>query len=287
MKGLGYKALRRKAVSLLNGAIMPRFGVKLVRSWPKTFSYRKEASSGGRTTVSVSGGAGSPAQVQLRDGTSDWMTFDQVFLDEDYDLRPLPRYGEIVQTYRDICRQGTPLIIDLGANIGLSPLYFSMVWPEAKIVGLEPDAGNFALFCENAAGRDMIDPIHAGAASRTTQLHIVDPSAGKNAFRTNPDGDGTVTVPGMTVGALIERYREQGCIPFAIKIDIEGAEAELFSSDLEWIDAFPLMMVELHDWLFPGERTSRSFLRAIAELDRDFVYLDENVFSIRNDRKAA
>lgn len=286
MKGLSYKALRRKAASLLNGTIMPRFGVKLVRSWPKTFTYRREAGSAGVTTVAISGGAGSPARVRLRDGTSDWMTFDQIFIDEDYDLRPLPRYPDIVQTYRDICARGTPLIVDLGANIGLSPLYFSMVWPKAKVVGLEPDAGNFALFRENVAGRPTIDALNAGAASQETTLHIVDPSAGKNAFRTLP-GDGAVAVPGMTIGALVARYRDEGCIPFAIKIDIEGAEADLFSNDVRWIDEFPLMMVELHDWLYPGERTSRNFLRAVAELDRDFVYLDENIFSIRNDRKAA
>jgi len=34
----------------------------------------------------------------------------------------------------------------------------------------------------------------------------------------------------------------------------------------------------------PGQGTARNFLRALAELDRDFVYINENVFSIANRR---
>jgi FkbM family methyltransferase len=285
--GAIYRRARRKAASFLNGWLMPRAGLKLVRSYPKTYRYEKTGTSSGRTTLAVTGG--SPARtvtVRLREGTSDWMTFDQVFLEEDYDLRPLPRYGEIAQTYRELSRRGTPLIVDLGANIGLSPLYFAMTWPEAKVVGLEPDPGNFVLFRENVAGVANIEAVQAGAASRATMLNIVDPSAGKNAFRTAVGEGGKVTVEGRTIGAIVEEYRAKGCLPFAIKIDIEGAEAELFSGDYDWVDEFPLIMIELHDWLFPGEGTSRPFLRAIAEKDRDFVYLDENVFSIRNRRAA-
>ncbi|MEA3033084.1 MAG: hypothetical protein QOH86_1100, partial [Sphingomonadales bacterium] len=265
----------------------PRAGVKLVRSYPKSFRYEKTGTSNGRTTIDLTGGSpGRTRTIRLREGTSDWMTFDQVFLEEDYDLRPLPRYREIVRTYQELSRQATPLIIDLGANIGLSPLYFAMTWPKAKIVGLEPDPGNFALFQENVAGVANVEAVQAGAASRPTTLNIVDPSAGKNAFRTTVGEGGEVTVEGRTVRAVVEEYRAKGCLPFAIKIDIEGAEAELFSADFDWMDEFPLIMIELHDWLFPGEGTSRPFLRAIAEKDRDFVYLDENVFSIRNGRAA-
>jgi FkbM family methyltransferase len=285
--GAIYRRARRKAASFLNGWLMPRAGVKLVRSHPKNFRYEKAGSAGGRTTIVLTGGT--PARtltIRLREGTSDWMTFDQVFVEEDYDLKPLPRYGEIVQTYRDLCRQGTPLIVDLGANIGLSPLYFATMWPKAKVVGLEPDQGNFALFKENVAGFDNVEAVQAGAASRATTLTIVDLSAGKNAFRTTVGDSGELTVEGRTVGAIVEEYRTKGCVPFAIKIDIEGAEAELFSGNNDWVDEFPLIMIELHDWLFPGEGTSRPFLRAIAEKDRDFVYLDENVFSIRNRRSA-
>ena len=281
MIGPAYKALRRKTASFLNGTLMPRFGVKIVRSWAKTFRYDKLATDAGRTQLKVTGGArGESVEVVLREGTSDWMTFDQIFVEEDYDLRPLSRYAELVDHYRRTCREGTPLIIDLGGNIGLSPLYFSLAWPEAQVVAVEPEAANFALLSENIAQRTNIDGICAGIASHSTKLGIVDAKAGKNAFQTELSSDGAIE--GVTVGEIVEEYRKKGCVPFLVKIDIEGAELELFSGHHEWVDEFPLMMIELHDWLYPGQRTSRTFLSAIAEKNRDFIYLDENIFSIRN-----
>ncbi len=281
MIGASYRAVRRKAASFLNGQLMPRLGIKIVRSWPKRFRYRKLDAEGGLTRLEVTGGAkGETIAVNLREGTSDWMTFDQIFIEEDYDLRPLSRFAELSDHYRRLCRQGTPLIIDLGGNIGLSPLYFSMMWPEAQIVTVEPEADNFALLSENIAQRPKVRAIRAGVASHDTRLNIVDPRAGKNAFQTAPSADGAVE--GVTVAEILAEYRAQGCVPFAVKIDIEGAESELFSANHEWVDEFPLLVVELHDWLFPGQRTSRSFLAAVAEKDRDFIYLDENIFSIRN-----
>ena len=71
------------------------------------------------------------------------------------------------------------------------------------------------------------------------------------------------------------------------KIDIEGAETELFSQSTVWIDHFPLVIVELHDWMMPGQARSRAFLQAISSRDRDFVQIRENSFSIRNDPVAA
>jgi hypothetical protein len=73
-----------------------------------------------------------------------------------------------------------------------------------------------------------------------------------------------------------------GTVPFLLKIDIEGAEADLFSNNLEPFMAFYLVIVELHDWLLPGLANSRNFLAWHASSNRDFVYHGENVFSIDN-----
>jgi hypothetical protein len=72
------------------------------------------------------------------------------------------------------------------------------------------------------------------------------------------------------------------CEPFICKIDIEGAESELFSKNTEWLSRFPVVIIELHDWRFAGEAPSRNFIRTIAHLDRDFVLLGESVWSIAN-----
>jgi hypothetical protein len=68
-----------------------------------------------------------------------------------------------------------------------------------------------------------------------------------------------------------------------VKIDIEGAEAELFSANTEWVDQTPLIIIELHDWLLSRQGISRNFLRCVSSLDRDFVHIGENIFSVKND----
>ena len=280
MIAAAYRALRRRTASLLNGFLMPRLGFKLVRSYPDRFSYvRLDGASGTRLAVS---GMGCRAEVRLREGTSDWMTFDQIFVEEDYDLRALARFDELKTHFDTIAARGVPLIVDLGANIGLSSVYFSMMWPGARVVAVEPDPGNFMLLTENVSGIPAIEPLQAGASSSGDALRIVNHRVGKNAFRTSPAFGEADAIPGVTVPSLLAEQRRRGAIPFAVKIDIEGAESDLFSGNLGWIDEIPLIIVELHDWLYPGEGTARSFLSAVAARNRDFIYLDENVFSIAN-----
>ena len=92
----------------------------------------------------------------------------------------------------------------------------------------------------------------------------------------------------MTVPEILAQYPSPaGYRPFIVKIDIEGFESDLFAENTDWVNDFPVLIIEMHDWLFPGQRTSSNFLKTIARLDRDFVYLGENVFSIRNDRANA
>ena len=68
--------------------------------------------------------------------------------------------------------------------------------------------------------------------------------------------------------------------PFIAKIDIEGFEDDLFSKNTAWIDRFPLLIIELHDWMLPWKSTWRNVLSAVSGLNRDFIYISENVFSV-------
>jgi hypothetical protein len=81
---------------------------------------------------------------------------------------------------------------------------------------------------------------------------------------------------------LLESGVARNGAPFIAKIDIEGAEADLFAANTGWVQSFDLVIIELHDWMLPGQGTSRNFLKCIANLDRDFLHIGENIFSIRN-----
>ena len=92
-------------------------------------------------------------------------------------------------------------------------------------------------------------------------------------------------VPAVTINQIYESHAAR-CFPFIVKLDVEGAEKDVFSGNTEWVARTPLIIVELHDWLMPRQGGATPFLRCISALDRDFVFIGENVFSIANDLEA-
>lgn len=221
--------------------------------------------------------------VTIRRGTTDWRTFQQVFLGRDYDLGRLARHGEIMQRFEATVAQGkVPLIIDCGANIGLSVVWFAHTFPAAHIVAVEPEATNCALARANSKGRNAA-VLNAAIAAADTRLTLVDPGLGSDAFRVREAAPGEATLEARSVSSLITEAERSGPVePFLIKIDIEGFERDLFAADTEWIDRFPVLIIELHDWMLPGTASSGPFLRAMASRNRDFIHIGENVFSLRN-----
>jgi FkbM family methyltransferase len=221
------------------------------------------------------------ANVRLRRGTSDLGTFRQIFVKRDYDLSRLARGAEIGRLYASIASRGVPLILDLGANIGLASLYFAKRWPEARIIAVEPSAENYRLMCDNIADHGNIQPVRAAVAANAGAVRIVNPEADAWGYRTEaaaPGAEGAIAA--VPVADLLKMAPLS--IPFIAKIDIEGFEDDLFSTNTDWVSAFPVMVIELHDWMLPRAASSRNFLRTIAQLDRDFVCQGENVFSISN-----
>ncbi len=206
----------------------------------------------------------------------------QLFQSEDYALGRLRRGAELHALYEALASGAhQPLILDAGANIGASVVYFSIVFPRAHIVALEPARDNFEVLQANASGIDL-DARCAAIGAVPGEVALVDPGIGEWGYRTEAGAGGT-RVPVLAAAQLVAEKRALGFAPFIAKIDIEGGEAELFSRDTDWVDEFPLLIIELHDWLLPESGNSRNFLRCVAARNRDFVYIGENVFSIRNE----
>ena len=207
-------------------------------------------------------------------------TLNQIYGSEDYAIDNLIRCDDLKSFYLQNIRAGRkPLIIDCGANIGVSSKYFSENFKDAKIVGIEPDSSNIKQAKKNNPDPN-VDFIEAAIGSESGVGEIFDPGLGNNAYRIVHSGSGTKNI--ISVNEVLLRYTKNKFVPFIIKIDIEGFEEDLFRRNLEWIKLFPLLIIELHDWMLPRQNTSKNFLKAISDLDRDFVYLGENIFSISN-----
>lgn len=224
---------------------------------------------------------GTPRPFYHRGTRADIGVIQQIFESQDYAIERFQRGAEIRAAYDAIVSLGrTPLIVDAGANIGASVVYFALMYPAAHLVAVEPEQNNFDLLLRNVAGLD-VDSRRAAIGSTTEPLYLTDPGQGEWGYRTAKHGDG-VPVPVCAAANLVEEKTSRGYQPYIVKIDIEGGEQDLFSGNVGWIDVFPLLIVELHDWLLPRSGSSRNFLRCMAERDRDFVYYGENIFSFQN-----
>ena len=220
--------------------------------------------------------------MHYRPDTSDEHVIWQIFARGDYDLAAFRRFGEICDYVERQHRAGLrPLIIDAGANIGASAVFFALTFPTARIVAIEPEATNFELLARNTRGLD-VRCLRAALSSESGETAVVDTGEGSWAFRTEK-GQAGASVPCTTMDALYAEFGDSAHFPFLAKIDIEGGEQDVFSANTDWVARTPVIVTELHDWLFPRKGTALPFLRCVSALERDFVYSGEDVFSIAHD----
>ena len=222
-------------------------------------------------------------KFEYRPGTSDEGVIQQIFIQEDYSLTKLKRFVDLVKYSERYVKSGrSPLIVDAGANIGASSVYFALKYPSAKIIAVEPGAENHHLLSINSEGL-QIEPRLGAVASKTGYMNVIDVGEGFWGLRTEVTLTKTpgAEVPAITINSIYQEHNA-GNFPFIVKIDIEGGEKDLFSQNTDWVSKTPCIIIELHDWLLPKGGTSHSFLQCISQLDRDFIFIGENVFSIAN-----
>lgn len=198
-----------------------------------------------------------------RPNTSDFNVFRQIFVEREYSC--LDSIGE------------AELILDCGANAGYSSAYFLTRFPGAKLIAIEPDAGNCSVLETNLA------PF--GQRYRVVRSAIWSEEVGlvweEQTFRdgrewarvVRPAKPGELPiVSAVTIGSLL---RQSGADRISIlKIDIEKSELALFSSgERDWLDRVDNLVIELHD-----DDCSKVFCDAI--FDRGFEVYKFNELTV-------
>lgn len=187
-----------------------------------------------------------PYPISCRPTEPDRFTICHVFVEHDCDVNlPLtPRF-----------------IVDAGANVGYVSAYYAHHFPEADIVGLEPDPANIAVAKRNCAPYPRVELLCAGLWSRDIPLRIVDPDVKSWMFQVREASDGeTEAVGGISIPTLLRRSGHERID--ILKLDIEGSEKALFSSPdcQDWLPAVDVVLVELH-----GEASERAVTEAMRE----------------------
>lgn len=149
----------------------------------------------------------------IRDGTSDEDVIDEIFVHDTYRLRGLDLMADMRGGER-------PLIVDLGANIGVFAAAALTQFPKADLIAVEPEHANFELLRENThrfGSRVVLREAAAGSTFRRVAIH----GSEGTAYTSLADQDGGPMA--MPLAMLTDGTERRIAL---LKVDIEGAEYE-------------------------------------------------------------
>jgi FkbM family methyltransferase len=182
-------------------------------------------------------------KICLKRNSSDAMVFKQVMLYKEYEI--------IIEMLKNNISE-KPVMIDLGANIGLTSIYLKSFFPSMHIFALEPEYNIFKRLEKNIKINSLrnVTLLNKGIWSESTTLK------GDYSFRdgedwsfrlieSNKKADNNIVVISMTELMVNNNINN---IDF-LKIDIEGAEKNLFENaqNLKWLAKVKIIAIEIHD----------------------------------------
>ena len=167
---------------------------------------------------------------------------------------------EIYKFYADT---DVPLILDCGANIGLSIIYFKKLFPNASIIGFEPDSKIFDILKYNLKAFGLLDidlEKRAVWSSETTISFMVEGADGGRVLQEQRE------VPQNEVKTVqLKNFLSQP-VDF-LKMDIEGAETEVIINCQDRLHHVKNIFIEYH-----------SFVNTSQSLDKILTILKKNGF---------
>jgi FkbM family methyltransferase len=224
--------------------------------------YGKSKYGRGEYCLTIPGFRGT---LLLRGKTSDRLTFQKIFVDGEYrfDLGFSPQ-----------------VILDGGANVGYSSIYFARRFPDALVIAVEPEAENFRLLRHNTASYPNIRPVQKALWPSRTHLAIENVAGQPDAFRVRESASAEGrTIPTCTIDELLH---EAGADRLdLLKLDVEGAEKELFEDPgrESWLEKTRAVIMEPHDWFKPG--CTSAVEHAIANQPFRRTQVGENLLFVR------
>ncbi len=181
-----------------------------------------------------------------RFATSDVAVFNQIFTEQEYSC------------LKDV--ETPKLILDCGANVGYSTVWFLNQYPDAKIIAIEPNRANFKLCQKNTEPyQDRVSLVRAAIWPNQSGLTIIKGSDGRDwswevrecQNSEQPD------FYGISINDLLEKSGFEKID--ILKIDIEKSEKVVFSKNLEWLENVKNIVIELHD-----EECKEIFFKALS-----------------------
>lgn len=211
----------------------------------------------------------------IRPTDSDLFVASQIFGQRDYDLGPLnERLRAVAKSW--LAEGVTPVIVDGGANVGYSALYFAETFPEAVVIAVEADATTFEQLQRNCRKEDRIIPVHAAMWSHERGVDLQ--QGGELGSWANRVGGDAGLTPSMLLSSVLARV--QGGRPLIIKLDIEGAEREVCGAASAELASAPCILIEPHDFMLPGAGCLTTLFQTLSGRSVDTLLMGENLVFI-------
>lgn len=186
-------------------------------------------------------------RIKLRKSpSSDFEVFKQIFSLKEY-LPVVNAYKDNFSNAADYC----PNIIDAGSNIGLTSLFFMDYVDNPNIICIEPEPENFRVleFNLNSNRKSKTVKINGAVWSSNCKIKIVSDFRDRSnwSFRVEETED-TNSISAYSINQLIADNDFE--ILDILKIDIEGAEKQVFTSptsNLDFLKITKCIAIEIHD----------------------------------------
>lgn len=147
--------------------------------------------------------------LEYVDSSSYFFLHEEIFKEEIYDFQTT---------------SARPRIIDGGANIGLSVIYFKRRYPGARITAFEADPDVAAVLRRNVDSRGLQDVDIRAEALWTSDTELTFLSDGADGGRVVSKSQGAIRIPAAALSPFLDEP-----VDF-LKLDIEGAEFEVLQS---------------------------------------------------------
>jgi FkbM family methyltransferase len=157
----------------------------------------------------------------------------------------LHTYKEIFENeiYRFSSDSKMPVIIDCGANIGLSAIYFKLLYPNATVAAFEPDNNNFELLKKNIELNNLKNvELHKKAVWIKDGNISFEANESEASSISEDNADNTTLVECIKLALFLSQYKK---IDF-LKMDIEGAEDKVIHDCSDVLSNIENMFIEYH-----------------------------------------
>ena len=168
----------------------------------------------------------------IRFGSPFWFlhSLDEIFVEQVYKFKP---------------NNDEKLIIDCGANIGLSAIYLKRIFPNSKIIAIEPDQQVFSQLSDNISAFGLTKDVELLQAAAWTEngtlTFLSEGSVGGHLTEATTENPNTVSVQSVRLKDVLEDKNV-----FFLKIDIEGAEYEVMKDIKDHLQKVDNLFIEYH-----------------------------------------